>query len=261
MLDRIKTSIFNPKYIGKFLSDKISTIIAYFCFLVFFASLPAIIQIVDFDEITVSSQTTLMSSFRHSDTSSLYFENNELIGNEKVYYRGNGIIISFNTTDISDINDNVVFCFEKENASVYYYGLKVSTLRYASMSFEDFSIAEVQNHRINGLDNLFSMINSLYKDLQKYYIPANILSTLVRNAVVYAIAVVIVLMATLKVNPKINVMIFRTKICAYAVTNLALMSVLGDLFGIGILFYIGIFMTGLAASKAFKSIVKIEVRK
>lgn len=261
MLERISISFFRPKLIGKFLSDKMYVVIAYFCFLFAFVSIPSIMQLSNVPNLSSYDQTELIYDFKIAEESKLSFEENKLVGTEKEIYKGNGMILAFNTDQVENAKNSVVFLFEETSASIYYAGFKIKTYAYSSMSFKDFSLTDVQANKVVGVDNLFTIINHLYQGLNSYLIPMSSIMIVVRAAIYYAIVVIILLFLTANINPAVNSMTFRLKICIYAVTILAVMEVFSILLSFRYLYYLGIILAYFAASKALRSIVRIEIKR
>ena len=96
---RLLDSLFRPKFIGKYLADKLWRVIVYFVLMFVLCATSSIVQYTNVGGVLYSDATELYQEI-YNDSSILYkIEDNKLNSSNVGYYSDGGMAVAFNTKE------------------------------------------------------------------------------------------------------------------------------------------------------------------
>lgn len=267
-IDRIVSGLFNPSQINNYREDKKSFTFLYFIFLLLLYILPSAILIVSNYGLDFKKESNIKNSFENSEVIPYYIESNVLKYNQSIsnldkeYYKIDidNLIIIFSSKDITELEFN--FYDKNAKESGIYIDMEKTPIVFSSdgvylvspvgasnmmtyneYNFEglDFSLAHTNDKAF--WNQAFSVINLIMDDYKSLYIFTSYFALIINGMMSIGLfSVCITFFLRMSINNRISFS-KHWQMMIYTMTPYVLGSVLASLFGILIIYYIGVFLT------------------
>ena len=252
---RVLTSLFRPKYIGKYLNDSIFRIVVYFLAFVILISIPGIASISNAPRITYQSEVVLFQDMYNSNISTMKIENNGLTDtSNKVIYSGSQVDLCFNTNESDNL---LVICFYEDYMNVLYNKQSFAKIKYENIKNINFDISEVQNLNFDEIAKVVDVINVGYDKVLDYVIPINSFFEFGSYLIEYLFSFLIFMWIGASINKDIPAKL-RARVAVYSLTWSFVFGFIGANFGGMFVFAIGFVISLVCYFKALRNLVKVK---
>ena len=259
---RLFDSLFRPKFIGKYLADKVWQVISYFVIFIIICSIPSLVSATQNYEkdVTYYDTTEIFQAMFNDSELDFRIEDNKLNTTKAVYYSNGSIAVAFNTKATNATLSMVFYenymvvsygsTFEKDGSTlktIYYNKLKSSSI--------DFSL--VQQKNFQEIYKLLDYINIGYDAYLDYAVPSMIASSFVSLLLEFGVLFVILMFAGVYFNPYLPRRI-RSRIAVYSMSWAFMAYIVGIFIGLTFLFYIGAIVSFVFMGIACRNIVRVK---
>lgn len=262
LLRRLYESLFSPGKIGTFKEDKRIFTFIYFLLLVALYSIPSIIVLVLSRNITSTTKEEIRSAFVFGEEIPYEIENNKLVfngENEKDYYLietddyqiyfSSSMNIPENTTDMlsyTSTSYKIVFSID----GIYDGGITKSLiLSYDQFDLNGMDFSKAKQNDYDFWKIAFTKLNTI---VEAYRTQTQVFSIIVLIATsifsIGLLSLIVVVFGRFGYKNKISFS-KHWQLCIYAMTPMVLGELFAVLFGIELLYYVGIFITFIYSIK------------
>ena len=254
MIKRLKTALFVPTEIINMRVDSFGLVFVYLLLLAFIMMIPASIKVARFDKISFDERTKIEEAFKGKEVP-YTIVNNRLTSVSEVllsdYYIDDEIMVSFCLKEVDAPTKKTSYriVFSESGVNLYYYlnGKNVSSL--PMFKYEEYE--ELKNINLahatstenyDFWNDIFSVVNKEIKRYIPYVTIGVIIGYTISNlAIMLAIAVVLALVQRLMTRRIIS---FKENyvIACYALSPMVISGLLSELFGVRLIYMIGIIL-------------------
>lgn len=253
---RFITSLFRPKYLGKFINDSYFRVIFYVVFFVLLMSIPSAMSVINTPRLTYYSETSLFQAI-YRDSSEFKIENNKLNDNTTAkVYEGNNIAVCFNS---KQSNKTLVISFNEDYLTVIYNKVSYGNIKYEKLEDSSIDLDKIREVDFDEISKFLVVLNEAYDSVLKVIKPVYIASTVFYNIVEFAVIILIFLYFSLRINPYLPRSV-RFKIVCYSLTWTFVLAVIGEFTSMSYLFLIGLIISGYCAFKGLRNLV-VKINK
>lgn len=265
MLERIKTSLCHPKYIGLFFKDKLyKPILLMMIFLAIFAG-SIITKCLLTDQFGASQAITVEKIIQYSTDSNgnkptvnvSYDKETKKITGETMAFTSDEMVLSFLPTT-KTVNQNKVTVFLYEESYLIYYGyFKIGEGYYKNEDLESFSIAKVQTGDTVNCINFRAFLVGIFDRAQTTEALVIATQAIISNFVYYVLVVILCLFAAYFLNPSIEFKI-RIKLVLYDSLSYFYWYLLALLIGVNWLEYVALIVPFIFTNITFAHIRRVR---
>ena len=254
MIKRLKTALFVPTEIINMRVDSFGLVFVYLLLLAFIMMIPASIKVARFDKISFDDRTKIEQAFNGQNVPYTIVNNRLTNVSESLlndYYIDDEIMVTFSLKEVDAPLKKTSYriVFSESGVNLYYYlnGKNISSL--PMFKYEEYE----ELHNINLAhstssenydfwNDIFSVVN---KEVKKYipYVTIGVIIgyTISNLAIMLAIAVLLALVQRIMTRRIIS---FKENyvIASYALSPMVICGLLSELFGVRLIYMIGIIL-------------------
>jgi uncharacterized membrane protein YesL len=265
VLNRFKTSLFQPSNIARFRRDTALTTILYYLLLVILATIPSIILIFSTVGLNYQTKSTIRNEVRNLEIP-YEIKDYELVKNpdiEETYHRyelKNNIIVVFTDLDFSEVEYNGIYVgsliiFTKDKVvyeELLFERIIVEYDEYPSLRNLDFS----KTKDLEFWDTVFPIVNDLMEEHNQKFRYINTIA--VFTVTIISLLLFSLLIAVFLRSRLANIINFSKtwQLTIYAMTPYIIFTLFGELYNFGFLSLIGLVISYMHANKMSLSIIK-----
>lgn len=252
MIKKISTSLFNPRIIGTYITEKFSKSVLYFFIMSIFVTLPGIISLFSVTNVNLDVTETLVTELQKEEID-LNLVDNKLIGSEEIKIETSDCHIVFLSEYVS--TEVETYSFEENEVVYYTLGTEVSRVKY-----EEFKLTELTIGSNSTYFDAKLIENILEQTKEEAMITLRVGESIAYFMTIlleYALMLLILYSLGRAFNPHIRGK-FGVTIAIYALTPRFVCDFFYASTGVTALTYIGIIWSLFATYKAFKAIVAIR---
>ena len=261
MLERIVSCLCHPRFIGKFHKDRGIKVFAYV--LLFFAIYLVIFGAATFNVKTFdddSCKLVTSSIILNGNSNAVYdSEKNVLKGSSNVV-EGNGFILYILPNEEKLVTGAVCIVLNEVDASIYYGGIKISSVNYEDINSSSFSFMEICKNNSTDIYVFKGFSDVVLNSANSFFQLITLFEGVINVIFYYLILLLCMYVFSIFVNPTIDRGI-RVKLCMYDCISFFVLSTVGILFNAGWFVYIAACVPGIFTLITFKHIVKVVVRR
>lgn len=254
---RFIISLFMPKQIGRFFSDKIYRVIIYFIFFLALCFIPMAFEISKENHVTFTTDMVLFQDFKNSSGSELKIEGDTLSSTTtQELYVGEYFAVSFNNSN-PDTNANVLLAFSEKYCNVIVSNTTIKSIYYDTLADSSLDVSKIQNGEFNEIHKLVNYLDIAYQALIDSSIAVTYTYNFINMLIPFLIVLACLMIASKLFNPVIPVSI-RFKLSIYSMTWTFVLFLIGEFSGLTGLFYVGALISFIFNATAIKQIVKVD---
>lgn len=265
MLERIKTSLCHPKYIGLFFKDKYYKVIALILIFLAFFSTAIITKSLLTDQFGNGQALSVEKAIQFSvDTNGkkpeleLSFDSKEqkFVG-KMMSFNDNGVVVSFLKNEDIKSQNKVSINLHEDYYVIYYGYYKLGTGKYDNKELKSFDVKGVQSGNIDDCIKFRSFLIIIFDTVQVPEALVISFQAIISNLVYYVFVVVLCLLSAYFLNPAIEFKI-RMKLVLYDSLSYFYWFVLALLFNVSWLQYVALIVPFLYTNITFAHIRRIR---
>lgn len=257
MFRRLEASLFKPRNIGDFITDKLVYVILYILFFSMLAHAPSLVKEGMKNEISNEFHESLIRTLRYGE-----FEGNiedyKYVGDvNKAFMISEGYIVAL-IPEAKNYGTYITFIFEEESLSVYYTSKQINSYTYEELELEnlDFNLGKKSER-----DQLKTVFDKVYNDNKKMsFLYVFITEFILGIATVFIFTLIISIIGVFDV-PKMFFK-YRYRLAAYSSVIYTFGILFSELFDIYILQILAVIMSFIYMRVSYISAnIKILKRK
>ncbi len=256
---RLLDSLFRPKFIGKYLADKLWRVILYFVLMFVLCATPSIVQYTNVGGVLYSDATELYQEIYNDSSISYKIEDNKLNSSNVGYYSDGGMAVAFNTKE-TKATLSLVF-YEEYYVVVYEGGTSseatLKTVYYNSLTDSSLDFSLVQQKSFAEVYKLLDLINVAYDAYKAHVVPTQLATALVSMLIEFGVVLLILIYTGQYFNPFLPRRI-RGRIAVYAMSWTFVAYIVGALINFSYLFYLGVIISFIFMGIASRNIVRVK---
>lgn len=271
LLKRLSSSLFSPKDIIKYRTDRVWITFLYFILLLLLSILPMSILVFKSEAISYEVRREIITIFSGEDDIPFMIVDGKLvhdINDDTFVYTKNinsnlKVIITTsntNTTDVTSIDTNVLL--REDGVYLTQSALSIKLFDYSEYSgLNGLDFSNLKNKNDNSWNIVFNVINKEAEEIK----PVSDVIQVVMIALTELISMILisVLLAFFQSFSLSGVITFGKiwKMCIYVLAPFVIGNVLGVMFNFALLFYVGLGFSALYAASISQNILRESSRK
>ncbi len=260
MFDRLRICLLHPRFIGKFIIDKIWKVIVLYIILIAILGVLLFSLYKGYSNLPQTEESQITNVIMRDDTADLTFNNKVLSGTAKKYiysFDDNDLGIYF-LDDVSERTETFIIIFNSDNYEVYLGNKLLEKVNYSTLNINDFKIdGSNDNTSRIALGTLISMAFNAYNNSlaasNTFFNLFEILGTLL-------FIFLITFLITYNINSTIKGK-FRFSLLLHCGIPYLVIYILAYMLNISFLQYVAMLIPIIYFFISLKSIVKVEARK
>lgn len=250
MLNRIQISVFQPRKIAFFLKDKMGYVFLYMALLALLATLPLAIQLHVVSPMTADVKQDITGVFIQKATPCQIVDGTlSCISPESITIGGIEVLFLSAPEPLK-----VQFVFESKQIALYSAGVVVDAISYDELGFDNLNLALQTQQDVDifkaGLIRFGDQFQSLYASTLSVYI-------FIANFILYMLLSGIM---AFSYGFRMEKLTFRYRfiMATYSTTSYFILALVAELYGLGFLMFLGMFLPFITMTIAFNGLLKMS---
>ena len=267
MFNRFKTSLFQPSKIADFQKDSSLKTFLYYVILALLATIPSIILIFSTVGLDYQDKQNIRNELRDVEIpyEIVDYELIKNINNDEKYYQiklsETNILLftelEFEKVEFNPIHVGSLIMFTKDEVVYHSQFFEVIRIKYSNYE-------EIKNINFNGATtNDSTFWNTVFPIVNGLLVEYNPKTRIVNSAIIlfaqaFLLLIFSLLVAFFQRIKLASILIFGKiwQLTIYAMTPFTIITLIGDLYGLGILSYLGVFVSYIYANRMSYTLIK-----
>lgn len=258
MLERFRICLLHPHYIGKFIIEKMWKIWVLLLILILLNAGAAFGLYYMNKDLTVYDKQAITSTMLSDSELELNYTDHTLTGSSRSYAFSSSdsyIVYGFFIDAAKNDPNNIYFIYQTNYVSVYVGNLLFKSVSYSDLNIADFIVNSESN--INNQFSLTSFIEAPFKALEPMLLGINTFSEAFQIIITCLILMLVAFIFGYGTNQTIKGK-YRLSLLLHSLIPYLTLNLLGLLFNVGFINYIGMFLSIIYFFISLRSIVKVE---